>query len=222
MTVAARTPPGRHGRLRDRSEAGEILRPLIRRASPAHSVIVGIGVAGLAVASKARSPRSPVGAIAVEEFDLPDAFRPGASSGAVSATGRFLLRASALERMAVDPGHVRKAVRDAQFALGTGLLPGWYAGPAVDGRHVVLVDDGGSSSSALAAAIDFIRRDEPLSVTLAVACAPLERIRDMEKVAGELIVGVVPTWTEWFGWHGEIYESDRLPAYSEIGRLLRV
>lgn len=205
----------------DRAQAGELLRPLIRRASPGIPVVVGVGVGGLAVAERARAPRSPLGALGVEEFDLPDAYHPGTSSGAVSATGRVLLRSPALDRLDGDAGGVRKAVRDTQMLLGSGLLPAWYGGPDVRDRRVVLVDDGSSSPSRLAAAVDFIRRDRPLGVVLAVACSPLERVNEMEEFAGEVVVAVAPPWSVWFGWHGQLYESDRLLPYAEIGRLLR-
>lgn len=198
-----------------------MLRPLIRAAVPAIPVMVGVGVGGLAVAARARGPRSPLGALGVEEFDLPDAFHPHASSGAVSSSGRFILRSAALDRLPADAGAVRKAVRDMQMVLDTALLPEWYGGPVVRERHVVLVDDGSSAPSRLAAAVDFIRRDGPFSVTLAVACAPVERIAEMEEFAGDMVVAVVPSWSEWFRWHGALYESDGVPAYSEIGRLLR-
>lgn len=229
MTVRA---PGRGGRLDDRAHAGELLRPLIRGAVPAPPVIVGVGVGGLAVAAHARSPRSPLGALDVEEFDLPDALHPRPSSGAVSSTGHVLLRSPAVDRMATDPARVIKAVRQRQMRLGPNRvgpsrqspirLPARYAGPPVRNRQVVLVDDGCSSPSRLAAALDFIRRDGPLGVVLAVACAPAERTRELEAFAGPVLVALEPSWTEWFAWHGDIYESDALPDSAEIDRLLRV
>lgn len=208
-------------RLTDRRQAGELLRPLLRRACRSTPVVVGIGAGGLAVAASARQPGSPLGALAVEEFDLPDPLRPGAASGAVGTGGRVLLRTRAFDRMEADAGRVRTTIHDARAVLGTSLLPGGYTGPDVAGREVVLVDDGTSSSSRLAAALDFVRRGRPGRVVVAVACAPRERIRDIEEFAGDVVVAVVPSWMEWFHCHGRLYESDHLPSYSEMRELLR-
>ena len=221
MTIEAirvTTAPGRFG---DRRQAGEMLRPLLRRACRGAPVVVGIGAGGLAVAASAREPGWPLGALAVEEFDLPDPLRPGAASGAVSTGGRILLRTRAFDRIEADAARVRTTIHDAWAVLGTSLLPGGYTGPEVAGREVVLVDDGTSSRSRLAAALDFVRRDRPQSVVLAVACAPRERIGDIEEFAGDVVVAVVPTWMEWFHCHGHLYESDHLPSYSEMREMLR-
>ncbi len=198
-----------------------MLRPLLRRACTDVPVLVGIGVGGLAVAAHARGPRSPVGALGIEEFDLPEPLCPCSGSGAVSSSGRTLLRRAAFERLDTDPEFVRRSIHEAEAVLGTSLLPHGYTGPDVAGRQVVLVDDGTSSCSQLAAALDFVRRGRPSSVLVAVACAPKERIRDIEEFAGDVVAAVVPSWAEWFHWHGRLYESDRLPGYLEIRRLLR-
>lgn len=221
MTIVARKMAGHHGRLNDRARAGELLRPLLRRACTDVPVIVGIGAGGLAVAANARGPRSPVGALGVEEFDLPDPMRPCAASGAVSSTGRTLLRMAAFERLDTDPEFVRRSIHEAEAMLGASLLPLGYTGPELADRQVVLVDDGTSSCSRLSAALDFVRRGRPASVLLALACAPMERIRDIEEFAGDVVVADVPSWTDWFHWHGRLYESDRLPGYPEVRRLLR-
>lgn len=221
MTIEAIGRTRIHARLADRGQAGELLRPLLRRATTGVPVVVGIGAGGLAVAASARSKGSPLGALAVEEFDLPDPIHPGAASGAVCTGGRTLLRNTAFDRLATDTARVRATIHGAQDELGASLLPGGYAGPGVAGRDVVLVDDGTSSSSQLAAALDFVRRGRPQSVILAVACAPRERIRETERFAGDVVVAVVPTWSEWFHWHGRLYESDVLPSPSEVTDLLR-
>lgn len=222
MTIEAHRGTRVHGRLADRQQAGEILRPLLRRATTGLPVVVGIGAGGLAVAAAARRQGSPLGALAVAEFGLPDPLHPGAATGAVCTGGRTLLRVSALDRLAVDTARVGATIRGAQQVLGMSLLPGGYTGPRVAGREVVLVDDGTSSTSQLAAALDFVRRGRPQSVILALACAPGERISEMEQFAGAVVVALIPTWTEWFHWHGRLYESNVLPSPSEVTNLLRL
>lgn len=221
MTIEAIQGARVHARLADRQHAGEILRPLLRRATTGFPVVIGIGAGGLAVAASARRQGSPLGALAVAEFGLPDPLHPGAATGAVCTGGRTLLRVAALERLADDTARVGATIRRAQKALRTSLLPGGYTGPGVAGRDVVLVDDGTSSTSELAAAFDFVRRGRPQSVVLALACAPRERITELERFAGDVVVALVPTWTEWFHWHGRLYESDVLPPPFEVTSLLR-
>lgn len=208
-------------RLADRQHAGEILRPLLRRGTTGLPVVIGIGAGGLAVAASARRPGAPLGALAVAEFGLPDPLHPASATGAVSTGGRTLLRVPAFEQLVADSARVGVAIRRARQALVASRLPGGHTGPGVAGRDVVLVDDGTSSTSQLAAALDFVRRGRPLSVTLALACAPRERIIEIERFAGDVVVALVPTWSEWFHWHGRLYESDVLPSPSEVTSLLR-
>ena len=183
-------------------------------------MIVGVGAGGLAVAAAARGPDWPLGRLDVEEFDLPDALHPGGSYGAVGSTGRTLLGSPGLARLARDERQVRRAASEAETRLRAGPVSDGYPVAGMADRPVVLVDDGGSAPTKLAAALDFVRRDRPSAVVLAVACAPVERIAEMREFAGDVVVGFVPSWTEWFGWHGEMYDSDRLPSRSEVERLL--
>lgn len=221
MTIEAIRGSRVHSRLADRAQAGEMLGPLLKRACKGVPVVVGIGAGGLAVAAAARGPDSPLGAISLAEFDLPDPLHPGTASGAVSTGGRTLLRPGAFQRLTTDTSRLRTSIRGARAGLGASALPDGYAGPDVAGRDVVLVDDGTSSVSRLAAALDFLRRGRPQSVTLAVVCAPREVIGQIENFAGDVVVAVIPPWSEWFHWHGHLYDSDLLPSSREVGELLR-
>jgi putative phosphoribosyl transferase len=220
MTIEAIRGANGQARLADRAQAGDLLRPLLRRACRGVPVVVGIGAGGLAVAASARGPASPLGALAVEEFDLPGPLHPGTASGAVSTGGRTLLRPPAYQRLLADTARLRSSIRAARAGLGASPPPGGYTGPDVAGRDVVLVDDGTSPVSRLAAALDFLRRGRPQSVTLAVACAPRELIDEMERFAGDVVVAVVPTWSGWFHLHGRLYESDLHPSVPEVTGLL--
>lgn len=220
MTIENVRVPRSTARPIDRTEAGRSLRPLLRRACGAAPVLVGVGVGGLAVAAAAREPGSPLGLIVVEEFALPDPLRPGTASGAVGSGGRTLLRGPALDRLLSDADRLRRTVHDARVGLTTAPLPAGYTGPDVDGREVVLVDDGTSSCTRLAAAVDFVRRGRPQRVVLAVACAPRERITELEDLVGDVVVAGVPAWADWFHRHGHLYESDHVPSPAEVRQLL--
>ena len=168
-------------------------------------VVVGIGPGGLEVATAAAGPHEHVARIDVEEFDLPDPLSPGHSAGAIDGAGHVLLRGAALGRSDLVRARLGKAEREAgdrmEHLASRRPLP-------VRDRDVVLVDDGSSSPSKVAAALDFVRRFHPLRVTIVVACAPREREERLAQLVGTVSVAFSPAWADWFDWHGVLYESD--------------
>jgi predicted phosphoribosyltransferase len=83
-------------------------------------------------------------------------------------------------------------------------------------RTVILVDDGSSSHRVLAAALDLTRAARPGRVLLALPIAPQETLDELTAIFGEVMVAVVALWTEWFAWHGRIYDDDTLPGGTRL------
>ena len=194
-------------RLRDRNEAGGLVRGIMGDPVPGR-VVVGIGAGGLEVAMAAAGPHEHAARIDVEEFDLPDPLSPGHSAGAVDGAGHVLLREAALGRSDLVRARLGKAEREAGERMER---PARRPLPVRD-RDVVLVDDGCSSPSKVAAALDFVRRFHPLTVTIVVACAPPERKERLARLVGTVAVAFSPAWADWFDWHGVLYQSDLASA----------
>jgi predicted phosphoribosyltransferase len=88
---------------------------------------------------------------------------------------------------------------------------------AVDGRAVILVDDGLATGYTARAAIEALRRRAALRVTLAVPVAPADSQAVMCDVADEVVVLATPPW---FFAIGDFYEDFAQTSDEEVIALL--
>jgi hypothetical protein len=211
-------------RIQDRQSAGRLLAPLVARQALERPVVIGIGVGGLAVAAEiAHTLGCPLDILELQELEVGDAFHPARPVGAFSTSGHLLIRSDALEHFAEQTGDVLRAVNEARHSEDQAdqrpqsrlAIPTWW-------RSVVLVDDGTSSLEAISAALDLVRSGRPRRVLLALPTAPQEHLDGLSSLTGEVIVAAVAPWTEWFHWHGSIYEDEQLPSRQQVDHLLAV
>ncbi|MFQ5921126.1 MAG: phosphoribosyltransferase, partial [Nitrososphaerales archaeon] len=72
------------------------------------------------------------------------------------------------------------------------------------GRNVVLVDDGIATGATMFAAIEWVRKQKPKKLVVAVPVGPAETVERLRKVADEVIALLSPTL---FDAVGEFYEN---------------
>lgn len=210
-------------RMPDRRAAGRLLAPAVARQDLDDPVIVGIGPGGAVVGAElARTLGSPLDMIDLTELDTGDALHPSRPFGALSRDGHLLIRPDNLVNIPAATTALRAAARRtrqirrrlAATPAGPGSVPKAW-------RTVILVDDGTSPREVITAALDLVRAGRPSRVLLAVAAAPQETIDELAAVAGDVIVGSVVPWTEWFHLHGRIYDDDTRPSEEQVGQLLQ-
>lgn len=211
-------------RIQDRRSAGRLLARLVARQAPENPVVIGLGVGGLAVAAEmAHTLGCPLDILELQELEVGDALHPARPFGALSTSGHLLIRPEALEHFAEQTADVLRAVNEARCSGDQADQPpqSRLAVPT-GGRSVVLVDDGTSSLEVISAALDLVRSGRPRRVLLALPIAPREHLDGLSSLSGEVIVAAVAPWTEWFHWHGSIYEDEQLPSRQQVDRLLAV
>lgn len=209
-------------RIPDRRAGGRLLARAAGLLDLLDPVVVGLGPGGVAVGSElARSLGCPLDMIDLTELDDGDALHPSRAFATISRDGHILIRPETLERDRRGAQLVRAAVNRARQAAGTLGQASPGRGPvSTTWRTVILVDDGTASRQVVAGALDLVRAGRPGRVLLAVPTAPREIIDQLDNLAGDVIVGAVVPWTEWFHWHGRIYDDDARPSEQEIGELL--
>lgn len=210
-------------RIHDRSAAGRLLAPLVSRQPLEDPVVLGIGPGGVAVgAGIAAFLHCPLDMLDIQEVDAGDALHPSRAIGAVSGDGHILVRPESLEHVSSGPESVRRAVQEARAAVARHLPGGGHPGGRMETswRTLILVDDGSSPRLVLAAALDLARAGRPGRVLLAIATAPQEVVDDLASLAGDVVVGLVAPWTEWFAWHGRLYEDDSVPSGERLSQLI--
>ncbi len=170
----------RVGVFADRREAGEKLARLIENYAGADALVLGIPAGGVPVAAAlADALDLELDVAVVSKITLP--WNPEAGYGAVAFDGTVRLNEPLIDRLSlgtedVESGieatreKVRRRVRELR---GDGPLP------SVEGRTVILVDDGLASGFTMMTAIDAVGGGNPAWMAVAVPTAPLTSIESI-------------------------------------------
>ncbi len=76
--------------------------------------------------------------------------------------------------------------------------------PELQGRTVILVDDGLATGATMLAGIAALRRQDPARIVVAVPVCPPETLVEIERAADEVVVLFAPAW---FRGVGQFYED---------------
>ena len=90
--------------------------------------------------------------------------------------------------------------------------------PDLKNKIVIIVDDGLATGSTMMAAVEFVRREKPAMVIVAVPVAPEEAVRRFERIADKVVCVDIP---DFFQAIGMFYESFPQVEDDEAIRLLR-
>lgn len=157
------------------------------------------GELGVLTAVKVRAPRN---------FEL--------AVGAVTPDGIPLLDTRLIDRLEIDEatrdaivGEAVAEVRRRQEVFGP-------VGP-IEGRTVVVTDDGVATGATLRAAIAYVTRCSPSHLVCALPVGPPETIA---AIAGSVDEMVCPLQPRWFGAVGEFYDDFAQVTDAEVLALL--
>lgn len=179
-------------------------------AIPRGGVVVGAEVALVLGA--------PLDVIVPRKLRSPD--NPELAIGAVAHDGTVSLDPSLGEAPSGDPRYLEQEIRRQMEEITRRMII--YRGrgdyPAMEGRAVVVVDDGIATGSTMVAATRAVRKMRPRRVIAAVPVAPAEGLRRMEREADAVVCLYVPTV---FYAVGQFYEDFAQTTDDEVVTLLR-
>jgi len=204
----------------DRAEAGRRLaealaylkdRPdVVVKAIPRGGVVVGAEVAerlsaelDVVIPRKLGAPGNPELAI-----------------GAVAGDGTIVLNEDAVRALGVDEAYIKREAasqreeierRTARFLGGRGARP-------VEGKTVVVVDDGLATGSTALAAARALRAEKPARLILAVPVAPADTVERFKGEVDEIVVLEKPSF---FYAVGQFYEDFAQTSDEEVIEFLR-
>ncbi len=205
-------------RFRDRTEAGERLAEALVDRGVDADVVLAIPRGGLplgrAVADALGVPldivvASKIGAPHNSEFAI----------GAVASDGSAWLDEETIERLGVDDDYVRtEREREAENAAEKAERYRAGSGPPdLDGRSVVVVDDGVATGSTAVAAVRLARERGADRVVLAVPVGPPSAVADLRDEADDVVCLRTPAS---FGAVGQFYDRfDQVTDEEAIGYL---
>jgi putative phosphoribosyl transferase len=203
---------------KDRLDAGRQLASRLARYTALEPVVVGLPRGGLPVAAEvADRLGAPLDIIVVRKIGLP--WQPELGIGAVAEGGIRVLNDVLVEEVGIEPIELEAATARERVELARRVhrYRGERSAVPVDGRVVIVVDDGLATGYTARAAIEAIRRGGARRVILAVPVAPEDSVAAMRGVADEVVV--VDTPPRFFA-IGDFYEDFAQTSDEEVVSLL--
>ena len=203
---------------KDRLDAGRQLASRLGRYTALEPVVVGLPRGGLPVAAEvADRLGAPLDIIVVRKIGLP--WQPELGIGAVAEGGIRVLNDVLVEEVGIEPIELEAATARQRVELARRVhrYRGERSAVPVDGRVVIVVDDGLATGYTARAAIEAIRRGGARRVILAVPVAPEDSVAAMRGVADEVVV--VDTPPRFFA-IGDFYEDFAQTSDEEVVSLL--
>jgi len=201
----------------DRVEAGRRLAERLEKFRADVPVILGLPRGGIPVAAEvARALGAPLDVVVVRKLGVP--WQPELGFGAIGE-GVTILNRDLIKETDVTPEEVRTVVASEQASMRR-RVERYRAGRApinLEGRTVILVDDGIATGYTVWAAIEVVRRRRAGKIVVAVPVAPPSIIEDLRQLADEVIVLVTD---EPFIAVGQFYVEFPQTSDEDVARLL--
>jgi len=203
----------------DRGDAGRALVQEVRNCNLEDPLILGLPRGGVPVAYEiARALGAELDTLIVRKLGAP--FQPELAIGAIASGG---IRVINDDVMALASGLSRDVLEKivAREQLELERRETAYRGdrphPSLQGRNVVLVDDGMATGATMRAAVESVRSQSPASITVAVPTASRDAIRIIKPMADQVVCLEAPA--SFFA-VGEWYRNFSQTTDSEVRLLL--
>lgn len=204
----------------DRADAGRLLgRELVRFRGRRDLIVLALPRGGVPVGYEiSRALQAPLDVFVVRKLGVPG--HEELAMGAIASGGIRVLNAEVVA--ALGP-HGREAIDWATVRETEELFRreeryrGERAFPGLDGKTVILVDDGLATGATMRAAARAVRERKPARLIIAVPVAAESTYREMHAEADEVVCGLMPD--PFFG-IGQFYRDFRQTTDEEVRALL--
>lgn len=212
-------PPAAERRFVDRRDAGREL--AIRLKAYAHRedvTVLALPRGGVPVAAEvAHALEAPLDILVVRKLGLPG--QPEYAMGAIASGDVRVLNTQVLQQLAISYSAVELVTRAEVRELHRRekLYRGDRPMPPVEGRQVILVDDGMATGASMRAGVQALREMRPARIVAAVPVSSPETCHLISQDADEVICARTP---ERFRSVGQWYERFEQTTDEEVRRLL--
>ena len=206
-------------RFRDRVEAGRLLaKQLTKYARRSDVLVLALPRGGVPVAFEvAQALHAPLDVYVVRKLGVPG--HEELAMGAIASGGVRVLNGSVIESLGIPDASI-DAVAAREFRELQRRERAYRAGraaPDVQGRTVILVDDGIATGSTMRAAVEALRQLEAARVVVATPTAASSTVREMRPEVDEFVAVIMPE--EFYG-VGQWYEDFSQTTDEEVRALL--
>ncbi|MDH7577404.1 MAG: phosphoribosyltransferase family protein [Bacillota bacterium] len=198
----------------DRKEAGRLLAEKLLKFKDKNSLILGIPRGGVIVAAEvAAALEAPLDVIIPRKIGAP--FNQELAVGAVAPDGTVLYDEAMMRYLGLDESILRKQISRQldEIERRLQLYRGEREPLALEGRTVIVIDDGIATGFTVQAALRSLRRQKLTWLVLAVPVAPWEAVVRLKPEVDELICLLNP---EVFYAVGQFYKDFRQTTDEEV------
>src|SRR5947209_5918371 len=208
-------------RFRDRTEAGELLaKELSAYANQQDVLVLALPRGGVPVAAQVADRLNlPLDVFVVRKLGLPG--HAELAMGAIASGGVRVLNSEVLHALRVPPDVIEQVAENEgrelerrEMEYREGRPP-----PDVQGRTVILVDDGIATGSSMAAAIAALRKLEAGRIIVATPTIASSTFNELARAADDIVAVIVAE--DFFG-VGQWYDDFRQTTDEEVRELLHV
>jgi putative phosphoribosyl transferase len=205
----------------NREEAGRRLAGLLMHLRGSAPVVLGLPRGGVVVAAQvARALEAPLDVLVVRKIPAPE--QPELALGAVTdgEQPRLVLNHQIVAALRVSQEDLDRAVAEQleEVRRRQRLYRDGRPAPPLEGRAVIVVDDGIATGATVAAGLEALRHARPARLVLAVPVGPPEAIAALRSKVDELHCLEAPAH---FAAVGAFYRDFRQTADAEVVALLR-
>jgi putative phosphoribosyl transferase len=202
----------------DRQEAGTRLAERLSGYAAAAPIVIGLPRGGVPVAAVVASALgAPLDIIVVRKLGCP--WQPELGFGAVAEGGIRVMNDALVHDLDLTPEELAAvtAREEAELERRVRTYRGSRPPIAVDGRVVILVDDGLATGYTARAAVEALRRRRAAKVILAVPVASEAGASELRRHADDVVAVATPSW---FLAIGEFYEDFSQTSDEDVIALL--
>lgn len=206
-------------RFRDRFEAGQVLgEHLHAYAGRGDTLVLALPRGGVPVGFEvARALDAPLDVFVVRKLGVPG--REEFAMGAIATGGVRVLNEDTVRRLGIPDEEVARTIdrEERELARRERLFRGGRPPPRIQGRTVILVDDGLATGATMRAAVQALREQEPARLVVGVPVGAPETCAVFEDEADEVVCALSP---EPFYAVGHFYEDFEQTSDEEVRELL--
>lgn len=203
----------------DRRDAGIQLAQRLKKYRGQRGVLVlalprGGVVTGFEIA---RSLGAPLDVLIVRKIGFPG--QPELAIGAVSETGAVVLNESIISSYGVSDDYVKKEIsrQKEEISRRVKLYRKGESISELEGRTIILVDDGVATGATVKAAIATLKKEKIAKLILALPVGPPEAAAELKEMVDDFICLEVPAY---FGAVGAFYEDFTQVSDDEVVEML--
>lgn len=204
----------------DRQDAGVQLAARLMRFADEHPLILALPRGGVPVAFEvAKALDSQLDLLIVRKIGAPGHEEFGIGAVVDGANPQLVLNEDIVRQLAVSPDYIQ-AETQRQLAEIERRRKAYYGDRPpieIEGRTVIVVDDGIATGGTMKAALRGIRRNGPAKLVLAVPVAPQSTMRELSDDCDEAVCLSTP---EPFGAVGAFYRDFRQTTDTEVITLM--